>query len=100
MLGSCHEAKLKKEEKEKKKKRKVKMWRMRGTRASGISSLMKKEKEAKKEKTTSKVVGWSTKKMEEQASKHEFKDMEELVHTMCGENWQTNLRKKCWTSTK
>ena len=50
-----------------------------------LSHALLKEKEPKKENTKSKVAGWSTEKMEEKASKQEFKDIEEMV-----QRWSIN----------
>ena len=44
-----------------------------------VSELLMKEKELKKEKKQSEVAGWFTEKIEEKASKQEFKDTEEMV---------------------
>ena len=41
--------------------------------------MLTKEKEQTKEKKKSKVVGWSTAKMEENESKQELKDTKEMV---------------------
>ena len=77
-----------------------------------VSQVVTKEKEPKKEKKKSKVVGWSTVKMEEKESKQEFKDTEEMVQ--CNQ-WRSidpevsnnvwdklsvKLRKKCWRRYK
>ena len=44
-----------------------------------MSHVLTKEREPKKEKKKSEVAGWSSAKMEERTSKHEFKDTEEMV---------------------
>ena len=44
-----------------------------------VSQVLTKKKEQNKEKKQSKVVGWSTEKMEEKERKQEFKDMEDVA---------------------
>ena len=44
-----------------------------------VSQVLMKEKEPKKEKKKSKVVGCSTENVEEKASKQEFTDTEDMV---------------------
>ena len=56
-----------------------------------VSQVATKEKEPKKENKKRKVVGWSTEKMEEKASKHEFKDTEEMVQ------WKSIAQKRMET---
>ena len=46
-----------------------------------VSQVATKDKELHKESRKSKVVGWSTEKMEK-ASNHEFKDTEDMVQSI------------------
>ena len=73
------------------------------------SHMLTKEKGPKKEKKKSKVVGWSTEKVEAKESKHEFKDTEEMVQWRninqeeIDNMWKKlseKIRYKCWKSTK
>ena len=44
-----------------------------------VCQVTTKERESKMENNKSKVVGWSTEKMEKKASTQEFKDTEDMV---------------------
>ena len=61
-----------------------------------VSELLMKEKELKKEKKQNKVAGWFTEKIEEKASKQEFKDKEEMVQWRSINHEGVNdVRKNC-----
>ena len=73
-----------------------------------VSQVLTKENEPTKEKKKSKVVGCSTEKVEEKASKQEFTDTEDMVQRRnINQEEVGNMRisrrkwrKECWGSTK
>ena len=74
-----------------------------------VSQVFKKKRSQKTEKRKSKVAGWCTDKMEEKASKHEFKDTKRngaMEEHQSGRNQYDlaklteNLRNTCWSCAK